>query len=211
MEVGVAVGLAVELGSLHIAVQIVLPGEADAAVDLEARTHDPLGCVVAPDLGRRRPGRRIVVGLVRQAPRAEPDHRPHALDVDEHVGAAVLHGLEAPDGLAELDALLGVVHRGVHGPLGAAEHLGRRREGAAVEQRTGQVLPTDANGGRALEGEPRQAAGLVHGRLGHRPTGDREVDEEHVGAGAHHGDIGQAGGVDRIRASREKPLVTRPS
>ena len=47
------------------------------------------------------------------APRGPVDGRAHAFDVDEHVGAAVLHRLERPDRTAELHAVLGVLDRQV--------------------------------------------------------------------------------------------------
>ncbi len=47
------------------------------------------------------------------APRGPVHGRTHALDVDEHVGAAVLHRLERTDRPTELHAVLGVLDRHV--------------------------------------------------------------------------------------------------
>ena len=105
----------VELGPLQEQVEVVLPREADAAVHLQRRRHHPLRRVGAPDLRGRRGDRRVgVVGA--DAPCRPVDARAHPLDVDEHVGAAVLHGLEAPDRAAELDPLLRVLDRHLERP-----------------------------------------------------------------------------------------------
>src|SRR5207249_2900169 len=85
MEGGVAEGDLVELGALQVQVQVVLPREADAAVDLEARRHDPAGGVRAPHLGRRRRDRGLGIAGG-EAPGRVVHGGAHALDVDEHVG-----------------------------------------------------------------------------------------------------------------------------
>ena len=43
------------------------------------------------------------------------------VDAHLHVGEAMLHRLEGPDGAAELHPLLRMLHRQVHRPLGGAE------------------------------------------------------------------------------------------
>ncbi len=45
----------------------------------------------------------------RDAPRGPVDRGTHAFDVDQHVGAAVLHRLERTDRTAELNSVLGVL------------------------------------------------------------------------------------------------------
>ena len=113
--------------ALHEEVQVVLPREADAAVHLQRRRHHALRRVGAPRLrGRRRDRRR------RRSPApmhhaAQYDGRPHALDVDEHVGAAVLHRLERTDRPAELHAVLRVLDRQVERARRAPEQIRRAR------------------------------------------------------------------------------------
>ena len=133
MEGGVAERELVELRALHEEVQVVLPREADAAVHLQRRAHHALRRVGAPRLrGRRRDVRLGVAGA--DAPRRPVDRRAHALDVDQHVGAAVLHRLERPDRPAELHAVLGVLDRDVERARRAAEQVGRGEGRAPVEQ-----------------------------------------------------------------------------
>src|SRR5438309_419512 len=70
----------VEMGTLQIEVQVVLPGEPDAAVHLQRRVHDAHAGVARPRLGRRS-GERSVVSTGTDRPGGVPNRRTHALDV----------------------------------------------------------------------------------------------------------------------------------
>ena len=98
-----------------------------------ARGHDAAGRVAEPRSSRSTPRPTVgVVGRRRRTSAAQYTADAHALDVDEHVGAAVLDRLEAADRPAELHALLGVLHglgdEGVDRAdrLGGLQHGGQR-------------------------------------------------------------------------------------
>ena len=149
-------GEAVELGPLHVEVQVVLPREADAAVDLQARGHDPAGGVGGPHLGGRRGDRRV--GVARgERPGGVVDGRAHALDVDEHVGAAVLHRLERADGWPNCTRSLAysTVRSSTRDAPPSASALRRR---AAIDERGRRVGVVDAGGAAGRVGiHPRSA------------------------------------------------------
>ncbi len=155
----------------------MLPGEPDPAVHLEAGRHDPAPGVGAPHLGRRRRARRVAV--------AGP-HRPgrvvrrgsHALDVDEHVGAAVLDGLEAADGLTELDPVLGVLGGHLEDAGRGPQHLAAQGGGGAVQERPGRLGAAQRQGGAVVQVEPAERPGAVHGRFGRRPFARPERHRE---------------------------------
>ena len=111
----------------------MLPGEPDAAVDLNAVGRHPgerLRAVAVRDRGGDResvPGR-----LARRGGDRVVGRRPGSLDVHGHLRAPVLHRLERADGPPELNARLGVLDRELHHPLRAADLLGGERDGRQV-------------------------------------------------------------------------------
>ena len=122
---------------LQMEMGVVLPGEADAAQQLQA----VLGAVDVAVEGQGAGGGRSQRGLVGsvRCPTASgrvPGHRGHLLHPDRHVGQPVLDRLELADGAPELDAHLGVLGGGVEAPPGPAGVLrppsGRRPPGAPV-------------------------------------------------------------------------------
>ena len=126
--------------------------------------------VGAPALGGGR-GDRCVLVPVGDAPGRPVHGRPHALDVDEHVGAAVLHRLEAADGPAELHPVLGVLDGQVEHPLRDAEHLRAVGDRGHVADPFGFGPAPEVGARRTGQGvgpEPADRAGHVHGRLGRR-------------------------------------------
>ena len=137
--------------------------------------------------------------------------RAHPLDVDQHVGAAVLHGLEAADGPAELDPVLGVGHRHLEDPVGGAEHLGRRGRGRPVEQVAGPLGPPETQRPPVVQHQPAHAPRPVHGRLGRGPLGlERSQGEESgsaFGLGEDHHHVGRRG---RRRPDRCRPDSVQP-
>ncbi len=126
----------------------MLPREADPAENLDA----VLGAGeegLRRQRSRHRRGQRGLLPVVGAARRV-PGHGGGLTGGDEHVGAAVLDGLELPDGPAELLADLGVRRGGVDAPVGPPGALGRHHDGGEVRHE-----PTV---------EVRQAALGSHGR-----------------------------------------------
>ena len=174
-------------------VGVVLPGEADAAVDLHAALGaegEGLGDDSAGDGGGQG---HLVVG---PAPGGVPGDRPGQLQRAEHVRAAVLDRLELPDGSAELLAVLRVGRRGVHAPGGAAGRLGGQQRGGQVPHQAGPVLRAELGSRRlAVETDrgqaPRRVEALVlldgHALGVQRPPAVPSGDHDHARrSGAEH-------------------------
>src|SRR3569832_1016134 len=88
--------------------QIVLPREADAAVDLQTvARNEALAFTRSRICHRSGDGPTVVV--LRDRQRGVVTQRRRLLDLEVHVGEAVLQGLERSDRLVELLALLGVL------------------------------------------------------------------------------------------------------
>ena len=138
------------------------------------------------------------------------------LDLEQHVGALVLDGLEAADGPAELDPRLGVLDRGVEHVLGPADLLGGQRHGGEVERLgepgLGAAVGADQRGRRAGELEPGLLARLVHGRQ--RRAGEPggvalhgEERDARAGAGRHEDEVGDVAVDDEHLVAVEDPAV----
>src|SRR4026209_1730713 len=97
---GVAIEGLERLGALEVEVEIVLPGEADAAVDLDRVAADLAGRLAHVRLAGRR-GPRRVVRAGGQRPRRVVDRGMRVLDLHQHLRAAMTDGLERADELAE--------------------------------------------------------------------------------------------------------------
>ena len=137
------------LRALEVQVRVVLPGEADAAVDL-----DVLGRAVEVRLGTERLGeargdRQFVVTFLGR-PGGVVRGRLRRLDVQEHVGALVLDRLERSDRPTELHAVLRVLDRVVEDALRATDLFGGQRRGGDLQRRleTGQGFTFDADESR---------------------------------------------------------------
>ena len=127
-----------------------------------------------------------------------PGARAHPLHVDHHVGAAVLDGLEAPDGLVELHAVLGVLGRHLEHPAGPAQHLGRGPDRTPVEEADSQVGRLQADGRRVVEGQPATGPGCRPSPA--RPRGARPMARSTAKTPldvGHHGDVGHRRPLDR--------------
>ena len=142
------VGGAAEAGGEHqraavVDVGVVLPGEADAAVHLDA----VLGAVLRGGGRQRRGDRggelesavfRTVFACLVDGAGGVPHRRGGPLGVGDHLGALVLDGLELPDRPAELLADLGVRRGGVGGPARDADRLGgQQRRHQRTRERSG--------------------------------------------------------------------------
>ena len=108
--------------------QVVLPGEADAAVDLERGARDAASGVTRVGL-RAGDGERCHLRLEVERPRRPVHGRAGALDLQQHLRARVRDGLVGADRAIELAALLGVGDGHLHRPLGDADRLGRVHHG----------------------------------------------------------------------------------
>src|SRR5262247_4100196 len=110
------------LGALEVQVQVVLPGESDAAVELDARSGHAAVGVRHVGLGHAHGERSLGYALV-HGPRRVIGDGLAVLHVDEHVRRPVLDALIRPDGAAEGLADLRVLHGHVEHYLGAPAHL----------------------------------------------------------------------------------------
>ena len=114
----------------------VLPGEADAPVHLDAVLSALLGGG-RRQCGGHRGGELVMGGFVVPVLRGRlvegtggvPHRGGGAFGGRDHLGAAVLDGLELADRPAELLADLGVLRRGVGRPPGDADRLGGQQRG----------------------------------------------------------------------------------
>ena len=107
---------------------VVLPGEADATVNLHGPFGGRDGGVAQPCLGGRHQGDGVVALLIeRQAGAVE--QAATDLHVDEAVRQPVAHGLEAADGLAKLHPLDGVLPAELERCLGAAQQIRGHQHG----------------------------------------------------------------------------------
>ena len=95
--------------ALEVQVRLVLPGESDATVHLNAVGGDP---TEGSRTCRLRNAHRQcgIVTAIGQRPHRVIGRRSGVLEVDEHVGELVLDRLKGSDVAAELHTGLGVVH-----------------------------------------------------------------------------------------------------
>ena len=176
----------------------MLPGEADAAEDLDAVLRVGDGRVEG-DGGRARHRKRVPPGS------RVPRQRFGRFGAAEHFGAQVLDRLEAADGLAELLADLRVLDGDGQAATRHSRRLGRsqgRRQ--RHDRRQGQQVGTDAG-----EPDARQRAREVERlqRLDGHPGRPRR--EQHVAAADRHHQPGSGGGSRRRPADAvvERHLV----
>ncbi len=184
---------------LKCRVRVVLPGETDAAVDLDVlrRTEEVrLRAVYLRHRGRLVPVRRPR----RRRPRGVVARRARRLRAQEHVRAPVLHRLEGPDRPPELHPRLRVLDRHLQAALGAA-HLLRRERHAGERDRLLQRGPRGA-----LLAEPRRGrhprAVEPHLRLPPRHVHRRQRAPRHAGHARRHGEQAHPLGPDRPRGAR---------
>ena len=134
VPLGVAEHRGVGLAALEEEVEVVLPGEADAAVDLDRGVGDAPAGVGGVGLGHRGGQRqRLRLGVGR--PGGAVDGRARVLGLQQHLRAAVRDRLVGADRPAELLAVFGVLDRHLHRPLGDPGRLGGERDAEAEEDR----------------------------------------------------------------------------
>ena len=106
-------------------VQVVLPGESDAAVHLERGACDRAGRGFRIGDGRRRGARPRLVGRTVQRQRGRPECSPTGLHAESHVRTVMFDGLERTDRGAELFALHRIGHRHLQQACRAAQSVER--------------------------------------------------------------------------------------
>src|SRR5437763_873367 len=191
------------LRPLEVEVGVVLPGEADAAVDLDVLGGGVEVRVGAVRLGEARDDRQLLV-VLGCCPGRVVRRRLRRLDLEQHGGALVLDGLERADGATELHAHLRVLDRHLEHLLRAADHLVRQTHGRLVE-RLRRGSPSCAglaqrSGGDVGEVETRLLPGLVHRRQRRaREAGRVTVDGEERDAVLAAGTGEPRDGDERVR------------
>src|SRR5690349_6943110 len=95
------------LGALEVQMGIVIPGEADATVDLNVLGSRKEVCVGACRLREAR-GDRNFVRILRGGKRGILRSRSRRLHLEQHVGTAMLDCLEATDRSTKLVAEFGI-------------------------------------------------------------------------------------------------------
>lgn len=120
------------LGAAIVEVEIVLPGEAHATVDLDAAVADGAGGVAGVHFGDG-DGGGSVGRILFEGPAGIVDGGTGAFRFEIHVGALVLHSLEHADGFAELFPSFGVFDGDVESALHAADEFRGESGGGDVE------------------------------------------------------------------------------
>ena len=148
----------------------MLPGHADAAMQLDAGGGNLAAGVGGVGLGHRHRERRVGLALVKR-PRGVVGQRLGVLDIDQHVGTFVLDPLIATDRLAEGLAQFGVIDGHVEDALRPAAHLGGERHGSGIDhprqRRPAVVQLAEQRGlrhGHVVEPQLAEFAGLVDRR-----------------------------------------------
>src|SRR5262249_36600425 len=157
MEFRVAVERLQGLRPLEIEMEVVFPGEADAAVDLDGVPRDVARRLTHVGLADRG-GHRGVLRAGVERPRRVVDRGMRVLGCHEHVGAAVADRLERADRLSELLAHLRVLHAHVETASRGAQHLGRGADGGSTKERLeqGPRAAGLADDGVRLHGDARE-------------------------------------------------------
>src|SRR5688572_2668756 len=132
-----------DVRALEPEVQVELPGEADAAVDLDGAARGSAVDVRERGLGDRGGARALARGAVGGVCRV-PHERARGLDVGHHLGQEMLDRLKGADLPPELLADPRVLERHLERPCRAPEAVGRDAEtgeiGEPLEKRPGGAL-----------------------------------------------------------------------
>ena len=135
---GAAQEVARHEGALEEQVEVVLPREADAAVDLDVELGAAVRRRERERRGHRRRQRHLIAILVRASTGRGTQGVPHEtrreLGVDQHVGAVVLDRLEGPDHPTELLTLLRVARRLFGAGTGDAHRFGGEQRPTQIDQ-----------------------------------------------------------------------------
>ena len=113
--------------------EVVLPGETDATVDLERALHRPTIDLSQAGLRDRGGARRLAQAMIEAVGRV-PDEGAGRLDLGCHLGGHVLDRLERADLPPELLAHLGVLDRHLECARRPAEAVRGDADGAEIEE-----------------------------------------------------------------------------
>ena len=161
---------------------VVLPGEADAAVQLDGELRGPH----TRGHRARRGDRRRKLGLrgARRGSLRVPRGGDGQLGVEQQVGAVVFDGLERADRASELLALLGVLHGHVQARARRPGRFGGRQCAGEPSGHGGGAGNPDA----ARGGDRDRASGQIQHGVRRRPL--ELVADQHVLADDEHHDVG---------------------
>src|SRR5882724_13061687 len=216
------------LGPLEVQVEVVLPGEADAAVELYPGAGHPAISVRDIGFGHAH-GQRPFGHTFVHGPRRVVRDGLAVLDIHEHVGGFVLDALIRADGPAEGLPDLRVLDGHVEHFLRAAAHLRAQAHRRPVDDagerrpaRSGLAHEGVRADGHVLERDLAELARLVHGRQeGHGQAGailgyEKERNSllgtlARGGARRHHEGVGgvrildeELGAVEGVAAARRR-------
>ena len=178
----------------QVQVSVVLPGEADAAVDLDVEFG-------VARIGRQRQrrghggGQAELLLILGSRARGIPYRGDPRLGGHQHVRAMVFHRLECRDGTTELLAHLGVLDGGVHAVGRPAHRLGGQQRPRPGQRRfpcpRHDVVGGDAHPLQAdAPGTPGRVEVLRHLD---RHTGAAGFQQQDVIAGGNHQQVGEPG------------------
>src|ERR1700691_6284528 len=181
-----------------VQVDIIVPSEAYAAVNLDAAIADGARRVARVHFSDRN-GDGCVRRIFFERPSGIVHRGTRAFGFQIHVRALVLHGLEGADGLAELFTRFGVFDGDVEGALHAADQFGTERGGGDVEGAREIGAGADFFGGSIVEFDDVEFAGKVHGGHGrYFQAGSFGVHDEDAVARYNDDEIGDGGVGDEI-------------
>ncbi len=163
------------------------------------------------------PAARVAELVLTEEPGGLPHGPPDRLDVDERVGHPLLHGLETPDGSAELLALGRVRGGDAQRPLGDAELDRAQSDECSGMQRLdhlGAVARKPILAGNDCTVEEYVGVRLTVGRCG-RPIGDavcvhvenEQTDVTVIGRGGDQDRMRNLSRRDQLLASVDAPVV----
>ncbi|MNQ85399.1 hypothetical protein D3C85_1005610 [compost metagenome] len=166
------------------------PGHADAAVQLDAFLGHQRANAADGELGGGQGAfAGDAVGVVQRGGGVD-DGRARLFNFQQHIGHAVLQGLEAADGRAELAACAQVFQRGVAGAVHRAHGFGAQRQdaapGGAFQQRIARAGLAQQGVGPQLDVGQRDfggAAAVDQPVAAHRQAGRAGADQEQADAG----------------------------
>ncbi len=154
-------------GAPVVQMRVVLPGVADAAEGLDAVVRRVNGGVQRHHGSHR--GSELTVGSWRRAC-GIPDGSRGLFRARQHPGAPMLDRLELTDRPAELVPDLGVVRRGLDGPVGDAARLGAEQDRCETGHSAAVEAGQDPIGGHQRARPPADSPAAGRGRRRQRPS-----------------------------------------
>src|SRR5271155_2086689 len=193
MKGGVAESVFGGFGTAIVQVNIVLPGEAHAAVNLDAAIAYGAPGIAGIHFSNGDGGGDVgsvffqsVTGIVNRG--------AGTFRFEIHIGALVLHGLEHADGFAELLARFCVFDGDIERALHAADQFGGEGSGGDVEGAREISGRAELFGGSVFEFDDVEFSREVHGGHGSNfQAGGCGVDDEDAAFCDHEDEAGDGG------------------